>query len=683
MIITNPILPPEEGCDPAPLPPPTPLILVDDKNEARLIPELRQAAQTRNPIEILCRSAVASLGGCQEVATALADLSVTGRDAYTNFRQQKPSESDLVGRVQQRVQQAPPQSIQSSVSAALDRAYGVALALRGTVPERTQLRPPLGWIAVSGEDDPPHRPVNVPAAPYPQYDLSVMCGGIKIQTRYIIASPWPDPSPANPGGRTIPADPAPLVPLRDQIILFIHGMDSRAEECLSLVRCLHQIHFGFGIGYTMIAMDLPCAGYSQMIDHTSVAPPMASYYDRENLTAHVPILEFYEQFIVSFVDALDSQVKIKDRIVGVIGGSLGGNMGLRLGSRTEPWLKNIVAWSPASVWDSFGRAFMDPATDAVLSQANLNHPRDPHGYPAKGPHTFFDLAKCTAVMVSSDRMIDDETDGSRHTFFFQAFDDDNSYLGTIPGGRPQPQLWWRDGWPCKPGHILAARLDRQEIYNAAFRRWHWRLGLEQLIFSHRDPADLGLGVKPGCASIHSNMLLVSGESDNDSPAQINAGTKEIAKSMSNPGRTLFLQNTGHSIHDEHPLFLAGQIADFLPIYVDYSIYANQLSAVWDIWANGFASTLRITSIDDLGNVQGSVFDNLLTGFWDEESRTLTFLRIPNGAYPATFQVYVGHMFQNQDGGYFSLAGSFEAFAGTGGTAQRAEFGWVAKPQTIG
>src|SRR6516225_3408348 len=100
MIITNPILPPEEGCDPAPLPPPTPLILVDDKNEARLIPELRQAAQTRNPIEILCRSAVASLGGCQEVATALADLSVTGRDAYTNFRQQKPSESDLVGRVQ-------------------------------------------------------------------------------------------------------------------------------------------------------------------------------------------------------------------------------------------------------------------------------------------------------------------------------------------------------------------------------------------------------------------------------------------------------------------------------------------------------------------------------------------------------------------------------------------------------
>jgi hypothetical protein len=112
-------------------------------------------------------------------------------------------------------------------------------------------------------------------------------------------------------------------------------------------------------------------------------------------------------------------------------------------------------------------------------------------------------------------------------------------------------------------------------------------------------------------------------------------------------------------------------------------YASVLLGRWDIWANGFASTLLITSIDDLGNVQGSVFDNLLTGFWDEESRTLTFLRIPNGANPATFQVYVGHMFQNQDGGFnFSLAGSFEAFAGTGATAQRAEFGWVAKPQAI-
>lgn len=122
----------------------------------------------------------------------------------------------------------------------------------------------------------------------------------------------------------------------------------------------------------------------------------------------------------------------------------------------------------------------------------------------------------------------------------------------------------------------------------------------------------------------------------------------------------------------------------LPRYLDPSTYASRLLGVWDISANGFASTLRLTSIDDLGNVHGTVFDNLLSGFWDEESRTLTFLRTANGADPSTFQVYTGYMFQNQGGGFnFSLAGSFEAFAGSGATALRAEFGWFAKPQVIG
>ena len=35
----------------------------------------------------------------------------------------------------------------------------------------------MGWIAVSGFDDTPHRPVNVPTAPYPQYDLDVALQG--------------------------------------------------------------------------------------------------------------------------------------------------------------------------------------------------------------------------------------------------------------------------------------------------------------------------------------------------------------------------------------------------------------------------------------------------------------------------------------------------------------------------
>jgi hypothetical protein len=73
---------------------------------------------------------------------------------------------------------------------ALERAYQVAWALRDTdVRRRERLRSTLGWIAVSGEDDPPHRPVNAPSAPYPQYDLTVKSGGRTFQIRYLVASP--------------------------------------------------------------------------------------------------------------------------------------------------------------------------------------------------------------------------------------------------------------------------------------------------------------------------------------------------------------------------------------------------------------------------------------------------------------------------------------------------------------
>jgi len=39
-----------------------------------------------------------------------------------------------------------------------------------------------GWIAVSGEDDPPYYPVNVPIAPYPQFHQRI--------TALASAAPW-------------------------------------------------------------------------------------------------------------------------------------------------------------------------------------------------------------------------------------------------------------------------------------------------------------------------------------------------------------------------------------------------------------------------------------------------------------------------------------------------------------
>ena len=59
----------------------------------------------------------------------------------------------------------------SALTTAIDRAYNVANALRE--PHDSATRKALGWIAVSGEDDQPYRPVNVPSTNFPQFEITV------------------------------------------------------------------------------------------------------------------------------------------------------------------------------------------------------------------------------------------------------------------------------------------------------------------------------------------------------------------------------------------------------------------------------------------------------------------------------------------------------------------------------
>ena len=99
---------------------------------------------------------------------------------------------------------------------------GELRAHRAGGPDRPkrERRNRLGWIAVSGEDNSPHRPVNVPSSNYPQFDVSVpvrnASGNIlTVMSRYVVAqdvprraaalrppSPWPRrrrrPSPRTP-----------------------------------------------------------------------------------------------------------------------------------------------------------------------------------------------------------------------------------------------------------------------------------------------------------------------------------------------------------------------------------------------------------------------------------------------------------------------------------------------------
>ena len=158
-------------------------------------------------------------------ASALAQLAVTGRQAYNSFiawnpqyapEASGPQESDLLKLGQSGYHTNANQLLSSNVSAippiphnitasriqlaantVIQQAYTALWAIRSNDPTWRQFRAGAGWIAVSGEDDTPHRPVNVPTAPFPQFDIAVPItvvppgGAVQsytITTRYMLAS---------------------------------------------------------------------------------------------------------------------------------------------------------------------------------------------------------------------------------------------------------------------------------------------------------------------------------------------------------------------------------------------------------------------------------------------------------------------------------------------------------------
>ncbi|HEY7581356.1 MAG TPA: hypothetical protein VH855_27480 [Acetobacteraceae bacterium] len=110
-----------------------------------------------------------------------------------------------------------------------------------------------------------------------------------------------------------------------------------------------------------------------------------------------------------------------------------------------------------------------------------------------------------------------------------------------------------------------------------------------------------------------------------------------------------------------------------------------LTREWRIHANGYDGHLEVTA-DAAGHVTGTVRfggepDNQLkAGFWDETSKKLVFTRVIDPNDSSKDQIYTGYWFprnHTQPNGPSDLAGSFVAFAGTGGTPARHIFGWHA------
>ena len=269
---------------------------------------------------------------------------------------------------------------------------------------------------------------------------------------------------------------------------------------------------------------------------TTVAPEDATTFPHhvtDTGPIGTPVLDFIDEFVVAFVNKLD-QMSVDLHGLSLRTGSPrwrqpGVNLALRLGRRdpNTAWIaKAVVAWSPAPVWKP-------------MVQNELRR---------KGPE----------FCETEFRRV--EEDSSRARFFNLVYD----HVPWPAVIKQQPEYWYREGWNAKDFEILLSRIGRREIYNENYRRWHWRVACEQLIFSHFNNTTHGDTTTPLWYQLNTvRTLLVAGEVDNYPYVGIYDGTKSLAAVMTVPGRLLLIKDSGHSIHFEHPRDPAYQILRFL------------------------------------------------------------------------------------------------------------------------
>ncbi len=577
-------------------------------NEGRLRSDLRDAAREKDPGK--CALPLAAihygLGGPDETALgqAFADLSVTGKDAFLDgvkgFKVLLPDATDYCRTMPALAASVAPscgtpaivpseRALIDGCRTALTRAYRVANFLRVgqalPLKQKKKHRRELGWIAVSGEDDSPHRPVNVPSSNYPQYDISVSVKNSKgdaivVRSRYIVAQQAPPVFPDVRKGQLLAEELRPSIPPDSEVLLFLHGMDSRAEEATDITSqllLLRQRTPGRK-NLVVISVDLPTSGYADNLDHFRISPletvgtpkdllgnPVAYAVAAKStiaapdfsFTGETPLLDFIENFAVRFVETLDTGAMpgVKNQIKAVMGGSLGGNITFRLGRRCRServgpcspgettnmsWLPNFIVWSPASIWNSLGEStdvlkHLGPLT-ALLAANNVD-PADP------------------------DDLLTPERAGLRREFFGSW--DQPIIPILVPVA--QSDTWQSDFFPCKKSMIVGARLDRHETYDPLFLRWHWRLGAEQLLYSHQT-IDARTPGQPRFLSNVKPMLLACGTEDRILFNDICGATQRTAPWMTTtPGRAIFLQETGHSVDNERREYFARQIIEFIDV----------------------------------------------------------------------------------------------------------------------
>jgi pimeloyl-ACP methyl ester carboxylesterase len=555
---------------------PAPINCPPSSTEGRLAAELRAAAQLRDGNVILKQVAdhyatnfVAPGSYSQDLLTAMTQLAATGSSAFAAWSANPTQDvtSYLIGKGM------PPDAASTDNQQIMSDFHAALQAVRnpGAGIQEHSLRQSLKhpWIAVSGEDDPPDYPVNVAITPhYPQYHLGITVQGTKgpvpLNIRYIIASSQNrDAAPATPS-----------IPLGDEVILYIHGEGSRAEEALDFIPALFAVGAAAGRSFTVIAFDQPSCGYSTMVPHLSVAPmpPTKGHFIDTSPFAGSPILDFVENTIVTFVETL--MASFRNTITAVVGGSLGGHMALRLAASQKDWVRNVVAWSPASVMDHdvslLGKSFPQRMlTDPHLAGLVTDGPSPPWPESSELPglrSVFFKTVWCQDTFNPKDYEGAEVAAVAGELLSAGLFPIPDPIFGFItvaiiihaindlPTVPPQPQMWYRADWLSKLTYIEESRRDRREVYNVNFRQWHWRICEEMIGFKFDTLAP----------RMNKPLLLMVGELDQYPEVNFFSNVSRIAATLGGLGKALTVQDTGHSIHNERPYFLANQIVRFAP-----------------------------------------------------------------------------------------------------------------------
>ena len=574
--------------------------LAPSENDQRVADVLRTQAQLQDAKKILVNAVTMLLNGTNSASvTAVAQLAVTGRNAFESFATLSPQDADLVTWVNQ---QNPGNTFNATALAAaahtvLDVAYTTLWTIRGNVPGWRALRSQLGsqlgtlfaspaptisnWIAVSGFDDTPHRPVNVPTAPYPQFDISFsvtktdLVTEIPVTTRFLVASAGtfigpndsnmssftdpdpgilapPPPSPVSvtppfspsPAPRTVPQD-QPVIPAGNKIIIYIHGGGSRAEEAVGLANWLIVEGLALGQNYTVVSLDLANSAYGTSFDVTDIL--VGHTYDNNRLD----VRDFEQRYIIAFIMTLQSQLGITDeQIVAVMGGSLGGNMGLLLSSQngTHPFLDTIVAWSATSLAPSTTFDISNSFVAAYIGglKTQVTSPEPPTNHAIESAYI--------------DKMYNQPLINEPVLPFIPAQPLTWYRSPTPPAPEPAEPQWA----PCKSSLIAQSRFDRYEIYSPTMRHWAIAVDLELITFSFQDNC-LYQQISAMSATSTSHLFLAAGDRDNYDPVDIFNSTITVAQLLRHNvrGKAEFWKDTGHSFHDERPHLFAKEIVFFL------------------------------------------------------------------------------------------------------------------------